>query len=66
MRDLHQTLLTASTNGVGVATTLLHGEGGQHDGGDAKLVPVLFKDPNEVGARLEWTVPFLKSSVGGF
>ena len=32
LRDLHNTLLTAATDSLRVAATLLHGEGGEQNG----------------------------------
>jgi len=51
--QLHQTLFTGSTDGLRVASTFLHGKGGQHDGRNIILVAILVESPNEVLASLE-------------
>ena len=42
-RKLHQTNLTGTTDGGRIATTLLHGERGEHDGGDSILASILLE-----------------------
>jgi len=51
--DLHQTLLSTSTNNIRIATTLLHSERNQDDGRNTILVAVLLKDPKKSRAGLE-------------
>jgi hypothetical protein len=51
--DLHQTLLSTPTNGLRIATTLLHSEGNQDDGRNVILAAVLLKDPKKLGASFE-------------
>jgi len=41
--DLHQALFATTTDGVGVAAALLHGERREHDRSDTELVAVLLK-----------------------
>lgn len=49
-------MLSASTDGLGVAGTLLHGERGEDDGGDVVLLAVLLEHIDVRTARLERTV----------
>jgi len=45
-RELHQASLTGTTDGSGVAATLLHGEGSKNDGGDSDLSTILLEFTN--------------------
>lgn len=53
--DLHQALLTGTTDSVGVAGALLHRERCEEDGRDFVLRAVLFKRRDILCARLERT-----------
>jgi len=52
--DLHQALLATTTDGVGVAAALLHGERREHDGSDTELVAILLEQADVLAAGLEW------------
>ena len=54
--DLHEPLLPTATDSVGVARALLHGEGSQDDGRNAKFATILIECPVEGLASVEGTV----------
>jgi len=63
--DLHQALLATTTDSVGVATALLHGERREHDGRDTELVTILLEHADVFAAGLERTRGRLERSRQG-
>lgn len=53
--QLHETLFSTATNGVGIAATLLEGDRSQEDGRKTVLLAKLLEGPNERAASSEWT-----------
>lgn len=53
--QLHETLFAITTNGAGIAATLLEGDRSQEDGGKTILLAELLEGPNVCAASSEWT-----------